>query len=64
MFEREGVAGPGELAIVGSKAQCEDGIQAMLEAGVTDFAASEYYLNPEEKALTRSLLKHMAAPQH
>jgi 5,10-methylenetetrahydromethanopterin reductase len=64
MFEKEGVAGPGELAIVGSRAQCEDRIQAMLEAGVTDFAASEYYLNPEEKALTRSLLKHMAAPQH
>ncbi len=63
-MKKRGLPGPGELAIVGSRAQCEDRIQAMLEAGVTDFAASEYYLNPEEKALTRSLLKHMAAPQH
>ncbi|XOV82700.1 MAG: TIGR03564 family F420-dependent LLM class oxidoreductase [bacterium] len=56
MFAREGVAGPAELAIVGSKAAVVDGIAAMAEAGVTDFAASEFCLTRDEYKQTRELL--------
>lgn len=61
MFDREGVDGPAELAIVGSEAAVRDGILAMAEAGVTDFAASEFFLNPTEREHTRALLKHLVA---
>lgn len=59
MFDREGVDGPAELAIVGSEAAVRDGIHAMAEAGVTDFAASEFFLNPPEREHTRELLKRL-----
>jgi F420-dependent oxidoreductase-like protein len=61
MFDREGVDGPADLAIVGSASAVRDGILAMREAGVTDFAASEFCLNPTERAATRALLKSLAA---
>ena len=56
MFEREGVAGPAELAIVGSRAAVMDGVAAMAEAGVTDFAASEFCLSRDEYEQTRETL--------
>lgn len=61
MFEREGADGPADVAIVGSAAAVQDGIMAMAEAGVTDFAASEFYLNPTEKDDTRALLNGLLA---
>jgi len=61
MFDREGVDGPAELVIAGSASAVRDGVQAMREAGVTDFAASEFYLNPAERDATRALLKSLAA---
>lgn len=61
MMDREGVAGPAELAIVGSAAQVQDQIGALAEAGVTDFAASEYSSDPDERAATRAVLRSMAA---
>ena len=60
MFEREGVAGPGDLAIAGSASQVRDAIEAMREAGVTDFAASEFTTSAEELQQTRELLTSMA----
>ncbi len=59
MFEREGVAGPAELAIVGSRDEVADRIATMREAGVTDFAASEFALNSDDRQATRSLLKSL-----
>ena len=61
MFDREGVDGPADLAIVGSDAQVREGIQAMAEAGVTDFAASEFYLTGDQAEQTRELLKSLIA---
>jgi alkanesulfonate monooxygenase SsuD/methylene tetrahydromethanopterin reductase-like flavin-dependent oxidoreductase (luciferase family) len=57
MFEREGVAGPGELALIGSAAKVADALGAMADAGVTDFAASEFTTNADERSQTRSVLK-------
>ncbi|MGE0622030.1 MAG: TIGR03564 family F420-dependent LLM class oxidoreductase [Pseudomonadales bacterium] len=61
MFDREGVDGPADLAIVGSEAAVTDGIRAMAESGVTDFAVSEFYRNPSEREHTRALLKRLVA---
>ena len=57
MFEREGADGPQDVAIVGSAAKVEDGIQAMREAGATEFSPTEFYSNPDEAMATRELLK-------
>lgn len=60
MFDREGVDGPADLAIVGSAGAVQDGIMAMAEAGVTDFAASEFCPNRLDQEATRELLKSLA----
>jgi 5,10-methylenetetrahydromethanopterin reductase len=57
MFEREGVEGPADVAIVGSAAEVVDLLHAMAEAGVTDFAASEFVRSPQEREATRELLR-------
>ena len=60
MFEREGLDGPGDLAIVGSIAKVNDGLAELAEAGVTDFAASEFTTSDIERTQTRDLLKKQA----
>jgi 5,10-methylenetetrahydromethanopterin reductase len=60
MFEREGVDGPADIAIVGSADQVRDGLHALAAAGVTDFAASEFVRSPDERAGTRALLREVA----
>ena len=57
MFDREGVDGPQDVAIVGSASAVEEQIERLAEAGVTDFAASEFYLTPQQQEATRALLK-------
>ncbi|HCG71407.1 MAG TPA: LLM class F420-dependent oxidoreductase, partial [Gammaproteobacteria bacterium] len=57
MFEREGVDGPADLALVGSPAEVADGIAELAAAGVTDFAPSEYCLSTQQRQQTRALLK-------
>jgi F420-dependent oxidoreductase-like protein len=57
MFEREGVAGPGELALVGDDEAVADMIEVLSQAGVTDFAASEFTTTADERRNTRELLK-------
>lgn len=60
MFEREGVTTAGELAIVGNEEKVAASLVRMADAGVTDFAASEFTTNPEERERTRTLLKELA----
>ena len=62
MFEREGAAGPQDVAIVGSRAKVEDGIEAMREAGVTEFSPTEFFTNSDEAIATRELLKAQLYP--
>ena len=52
---------PGELGLVGSEAEVEDGLGALADAGVTDFAASEFTPSPEERERTRELLRRLTA---
>lgn len=56
MFDREGADGPADVAIVGSRTEVEDGIQAMADAGVTEFAPTEFVTNADEAADTRAML--------
>jgi 5,10-methylenetetrahydromethanopterin reductase len=56
MFDREGVEGPGELAIVGDEACVRDKIAELADAGVTDFAATEFTPSATDRARTRALL--------
>jgi len=57
MFDREGVEGPGELALVGDESFVRAKIEELAEAGVTDFAATEFTPTSADRARTRDLLK-------
>ena len=59
MLDREGVAGPAEIAIVGGEAEVTDRIRALADVGVTDFGAVEFGGNPDEVARTRAVLKSL-----
>lgn len=55
MLDREGVAGPEDVAIIGSADQVAERLKAVADAGATTFAASEFG-TPDEMAATRELL--------
>jgi alkanesulfonate monooxygenase SsuD/methylene tetrahydromethanopterin reductase-like flavin-dependent oxidoreductase (luciferase family) len=57
MLDREGVAGPADIAIIGTTGEVQDRIGALAGIGVTDFAAVEFGATPDEVADTRSALK-------
>jgi F420-dependent oxidoreductase-like protein len=57
MLDREGVAGPADIAIIGSAAEVQDRVGALAGIGVTDFAAVEFGATPDEIANTRAALK-------
>lgn len=61
MFEREGADGPADVAIVGSSAKVEEGIAAMREAGVTEFAPTEFFTSAREAEATRRLLTELVS---
>lgn len=56
MLDREGVAGPADVAIIGSAAEVEDRLGGISQAGATEFSAVEFTRNPDEAAATRALL--------
>jgi len=57
MLDREGVAGPADIAIIGSAAEVQDRVGALADIGVTDFAAVEFGATPDEVRDTREALK-------
>ncbi len=56
MLDREGVAGPADVAIIGSAAEVQDRLGGISQAGATEFSAVEFTRNPDETAATRALL--------
>ncbi|HWG60567.1 MAG TPA: TIGR03564 family F420-dependent LLM class oxidoreductase [Streptosporangiaceae bacterium] len=58
MLEREGAKGPADVAIVGDEAAVAAQIDALAQAGVTDFSAAEYGRG-EEARRTRELLRSL-----
>lgn len=59
MLDKEGVGGPADIAIVGSRNEVIDRISALAEIGVSDFAAVEFGGNPDEVAETRDAVKSL-----
>ena len=56
MMDREGVDGPGGIAIVGTEAEVRDQVRHLQSIGVTDFNAGIFTSDPEEVARTKSVL--------
>jgi F420-dependent oxidoreductase-like protein len=59
MLDREGAAGPADVAIVGDEKAVTAGITAMADAGCTDFVAVEYAGTEEERSRTRDVLRSL-----
>jgi F420-dependent oxidoreductase-like protein len=59
MLDREGAAGPEDIAITGSEAEVVERMSALAGIGVTDFAAVEFPGNPDEAAATRAAVKQL-----
>jgi F420-dependent oxidoreductase-like protein len=57
MFDREGVTGPGDIALIGDEDTVAKMIGELRDAGVTDFAPSEFVRSDDERVRTRALLK-------
>jgi 5,10-methylenetetrahydromethanopterin reductase len=60
MMDREGAAGPADLAMVGDEETVGAQIRALADAGVTDFVAGEYG-SGEDAARTRTFLRSLLA---
>jgi 5,10-methylenetetrahydromethanopterin reductase len=60
MLDREGCAGPEDLAIVGDEAQVRERLEEVAAAGTTELAAVSFSTG-EDAARTRALLKELAA---
>jgi alkanesulfonate monooxygenase SsuD/methylene tetrahydromethanopterin reductase-like flavin-dependent oxidoreductase (luciferase family) len=58
MLDREGAAGPADVAIVGDETTVGKQVNALADAGVTEFVAS-IFGSRDERAQTRALLKSM-----
>lgn len=61
MLDREGAAGPEDVALVGTAAEVRAGVEAMRDAGVTDFVAVEFSGDEPTATATRSLLRELLA---
>ena len=60
MLDREGAAGPADVAIVGDEDSVGAQISALADAGVTDFVAGEYTTG-DDGARTRAFLRTLVA---
>jgi alkanesulfonate monooxygenase SsuD/methylene tetrahydromethanopterin reductase-like flavin-dependent oxidoreductase (luciferase family) len=58
MLDREGAAGPADVAIVGDEATVAKEVQRLADTGITDFAAAQFG-SIEEHERTRALLKSL-----
>jgi alkanesulfonate monooxygenase SsuD/methylene tetrahydromethanopterin reductase-like flavin-dependent oxidoreductase (luciferase family) len=56
MLDREGAAGPEDIAITGTASEVTERISALADLGVTEFAAVEFPSNPDEAAATREAI--------
>ena len=58
-LDKEGAAGPADIAIIGSEAEVADRIASLADIGVTDFAAVEFGATPDEVNDTRNVVKSL-----
>jgi F420-dependent oxidoreductase-like protein len=60
MLDREGAAGPADVAIVGDEKTLERELRRLAEIGVTDFGASGFEAEPGAVARTMELMSELA----
>ncbi|MFN0090951.1 MAG: TIGR03564 family F420-dependent LLM class oxidoreductase [Acidimicrobiales bacterium] len=56
MLDREGLAAPEEMAVIGDESAVRAQLEAVFEAGATDVLAAEFGASPEDLARTRACL--------
>ena len=56
MLDKEGVANPADIGLIGSEDEVLTGVERLAKVGVTDFAASEMPGNDDERGRTRAAL--------
>lgn len=56
MLDREGLAGPEDLAIIGDETTCAGRLRELADAGATHYLASEFATTPEGRERTRRFL--------
>ena len=61
MFAREGVAGPGEMALVGSASFLEEQVERLRTAGVTDFTPTVFAPSAAQREATHEFLGRLLA---
>lgn len=59
MLDREGAAGPADVAVIGDEDEVAAGLARFAEAGATDFGAVEFTLDEVDASRTRALLKRL-----
>jgi F420-dependent oxidoreductase-like protein len=59
MLDREGAAGPADVALVGDENRVRSDIERLEEAGATDFIAAEFGSSDSERSRTRDLLRSL-----
>jgi F420-dependent oxidoreductase-like protein len=60
MMDKEGVAGPADLAIAGTAAEVRDRLAELSAIGVTDFNAAIVAADPDERAATMEVLRDVS----
>ncbi|GAA2852663.1 hypothetical protein GCM10010517_10380 [Streptosporangium fragile] len=56
MLDREGAAGPGDVAVVGDEDAVSAQIETLAKAGVTDFVAIDYSTGSRTREFLKTLL--------
>ncbi|MEY2459197.1 MAG: 5,10-methylenetetrahydromethanopterin reductase [Acidimicrobiaceae bacterium] len=59
MLDREGAAGPADVALVGDEKTVRAGIERIGDTGATDFLAAEFGFTDAERSRTRELLRSL-----
>ena len=59
LLDREGAAGPADVAVLGDERTVADQLSAISAAGATEFSALELGVDPDETERTRTLLRHI-----
>ncbi|MGQ0430998.1 MAG: LLM class F420-dependent oxidoreductase [Microthrixaceae bacterium] len=57
MLDREGLQGPGDLAIIGTEDEVQSGIERFRVAGVEDFLAVDFAAEADDRHRTREFLR-------
>jgi alkanesulfonate monooxygenase SsuD/methylene tetrahydromethanopterin reductase-like flavin-dependent oxidoreductase (luciferase family) len=59
MLDREGAAGPEDVAMIGDETEVRDAVRRIEDAGVTDFVAAEFASDAGDRARTRDFLRSL-----